>query len=269
MADTLIPVELGLSAFVAKLIEETFDAVICSNYEQVKKQEDILLNLEKSRSEFARIYVTEAEIFEYLAQVFPNNELKVGAPYQGDLEERLTAMGISLLAEEKELSENAITAQGMLNIRQHVREIIAGERQNTLAKIAAQGLPRIVVDAGQISAKVSFYANKVESGSPGSAAQSTQGSSASPSDLPATATKAAAPGKLPVAEPVKQPLPREIKEIATTRSQAIILNRGEFLKSQPASVLPNINISVRQASETSTTTTANMVGEVLIKFKTV
>lgn len=263
MGDALIPVELGLSAFVAKLIEETFDAIICSNYEQAKKQEEILLNLQKNPEAFAREYVTDAEIFEYLGRVFASGELKVGAPYKGELEAKLNALGILLSADKKEISENQITAQGMLSIRQNIRQQMANERFSMLSKIAAQGMPRVVVDAGQISAKVAFYTNKVETKT-----VQAQPSQAASSATPAVVVAAApVPGK--IQDAIKAQKSGELQEFNTGRSLAVILKRGEFLKSQPASVLPNINISVRQAAETASTSSAGMVGEVVIKFKTV
>lgn len=264
MGDALIPVELGLSAFVAKLIEETFDAIICSNYEQAKKQEEILLNLQKSPEAFAREYVTDTEIFEYLGRVFPGGELKVGAPYKGEMEAKLNALGIVLSVEKKEVAENLVTAQGMLSIRQQIRQQMADERLSMLSKIAAQGMPRVVVDAGQISAKVAFYTNKVET----KTVQAQPAPAVQVATTPTVAAAAApAPGK--IAEATKVQRIREIQEFNTGRSLAVILKRGEFLKSQPPAVLPNINISVRQASETASTSSASMVGEVIIKFKTV
>lgn len=165
------PVSLGFSEFIAKLISDTFDAVIVSMAEQEEKLSE-LMRLATSPEEFAQAAITDDEVDELLAVLFPGDETHQSLVYPGALYQPLGVetlesppleklLGIDLKVRSDYIRKAGekvfkLTSQGVEKIRVAARAKLAVNRLAALREIVRRGTPRLVVDTGRINAKLTF-----------------------------------------------------------------------------------------------------------------
>lgn len=114
---------LGLAEFISKIIDETSDAILLSHEEQNKKIKQISELKNSSVETISKLYVTEQEIDEYL------------------LEE----------------NKNMLLIKNKQEYRNRIRQLIATEKKQTFTNIIPTSLPKLMIDSGEITAKVSLF----------------------------------------------------------------------------------------------------------------
>ena len=161
------PVEMGFAEFVAKLVLETFDAVVSSQVEQERGGRELVDAASLAPEAYAERFLAAGAEDAELARLFPPpDETHPSAifekgPYQPATPATPEAppvgavLGLALRPEE-DFAGKALTARGVERIRLAVRLRLAGDQVAALQRLVARGFPRIVVDSGRISAKLTF-----------------------------------------------------------------------------------------------------------------
>ncbi len=284
MPEARIPVELGFSEFVAKLVSEVFDAVVATAVDQERRQAELVESAGLDLADFAPRHVAEAEVDAALAGLFPDPEdptgaghrIRVGARYAPPSARRpedppvADALGIALARGDYEGSngQEKLTEKGVERVREAARLAVAAVRLDALRTAVRRGVPRVSVDAGRILARLTFrtlatsaegdgaVASSAGSSSAGSPSAGTAGSAPSRSVGPSISASATAFGASPTVSAARPVLaPAVLAAVASV---------------SPQSVLPDVRLAVKQADETgSTSQSATVYGEVEIRFKTV
>jgi hypothetical protein len=252
------PGELGFAEFVTTLIAETFASIVAAQTDQEQRHAELLAAAEADVETFARTSVDDPSVDAALAQLFPDPEhghaARIDAPYRpGDpdagtseeppFEERL---GVTLDRDDYVVSENSrLKPSGVEKIRAAAALRIAAQQQIVLRETMRRGVPRVLVDSGHVTAKLTF------SISPPQAA-------AAPA-TPEPTTVSRARNLLVPLEPLSRIgfiRPERLEEIGHLRPE----------------VLDKVRLVVRQADERAPETgrlRADVFGEVEVTFKTV
>ena len=169
MSDALIPEEMGFAEFAARLIEETFAAIIASSTDQQQAIDEIAAAAGLDAESFAQRYVTAEEITAELGRIFPiyagrPYTLAAGAPYTpaSRTAEEAPAfaqlLGVVLERADYTIGRAGTTLRpsGVARLRAAAAERLAQTRLAALQGVARMGTPRIVVDAGSIKARLVF-----------------------------------------------------------------------------------------------------------------
>lgn len=169
MSDALIPEEMGFAEFAARLIEETFAAIIASSTDQQQAIDEIAAAAGLDAESFAQRYVSEEEITAELARMFPTYEsrpyvLAAGAPYTPESRTAKEApafaqvLGVVLERSDYTVGRAGTTLKpsAVARLRDAAGERVAQIRLAALEGVARMGTPRIVVDAGRIKARLVF-----------------------------------------------------------------------------------------------------------------
>lgn len=249
MTDELLtPIEIGFAEFVAKLISETFDAVVIAQAEQEQQLADITQMVSQSLDTFAHQAILDEEIETELTLLFPTDDEErphavfVGAPYQPatkDLPENppfRSLLGVELV--RGDFQRGKLTELAVVKIKQAVRLSLATARYNALRQVVTRGMPRVIVDGGRINAKLTFRITLIE--------EPEEEQPPPPSPPP------------PVA-----PLVQTI--VGITPLQRFTGLTRPFIS-------PNVRLTVRQVNDQAPQTTqvqANVFSEVEVTFKTV
>jgi hypothetical protein len=149
--------------FVAGLVKGTFQAVVDATSQQIRDYAQLVASLSQSVEEFSARNVTTNQVRDWLVEQFPQ-DLQLAVPKPGekgepqllprsqdeespDWLERFGLGGEPLTAE---LVEGPLVEAG--------RRALAEERMQTLATLVLMGINRIVVNEGEIKAKLQFHA---------------------------------------------------------------------------------------------------------------
>jgi len=161
-ADTLQAV--NFPGFVAGLIQGVFQAIVDATTQQVREYANLVASLSRSVDAFSRDNVTDDQARDWLAQKHPH-DLQVtlpdpgrpGAPRvapragrDGHSPEWLGEYGL-----EGEALAPALTEGPLL---QRARLRVGEERMQSLAAMVLMGINRVVVNEGDIRAKMQFHA---------------------------------------------------------------------------------------------------------------
>jgi hypothetical protein len=155
---------VNFPGFVAGLVTGTFQAIVDATIQQVREYADLVANLSRSVDDFARDNVAPDQVRGSLAQRFPSDlRIDVPAPGRGG-EPRLmpapAAVGQSPgWLEQFGLAGQELTAEltdGPL--LDAARQRLAEERLQTLATMVLMGINRIVVNDGELRARMQFHA---------------------------------------------------------------------------------------------------------------
>jgi hypothetical protein len=247
------PGELGFAEFVTTLIAETFASVVSAQTDQEQRHAELIAAAEADVETFARTSVDDTAVDAALAQLFPDAEhehaARIDAPYrpadpdagiteEPPFEERL---GVNLERDDYVLSDNSrLKPSGVEKIRAAAALRIAAQQQVLLRETMRRGIPRVLVDSGHVTAKLTFSISPTQ-----------------PAAEPAPPT-----GARNLIVPL-EPLSR-IGFIRTSRLEEIGHLRPE--------VLDRVRLVVRQADERAPETArlrADVFGEVEVTFKTV
>ncbi|MCD9186807.1 MAG: hypothetical protein LUM44_10260 [Pyrinomonadaceae bacterium] len=148
-------INLELSAFSAKLIEEVYDSVVISQSNQLKKHQEIKECLLMTAEEFSAEFVDEFEIEDEIRNLFnsdsPIEKININT-------ERLNRIGKKLgigISRDK-FRGGRISPAIIAEIRKKIRLKIAKMKWNNLSGMVEKGLPKVTPVSGRISAKVMF-----------------------------------------------------------------------------------------------------------------
>ena len=254
--DILAPVTLGFAEFAAQLVSEVFEAVALAQMEQQARAAEIAATASLAPAEFAERFVTAAQVDAELAQLFPTavekqiHAIFAGAPYtpaEKTIEESppvLALLGIQLERSDYTVRRGEVTPPVILNgngvqrIREAMRLRLASDRLLALRELVAQGIPRVLVDAGRVNAKLTFQVTQVTE----------------TDDAPQ-------PGRNPLLNPKLRPLGSLTSGMT-----------GQFGRTVIPPELRNVRLAVNQVSDRApqtTTAETDIYGEVEITFKTV
>lgn len=155
---------INFPSFVASLVTGTFRAIVDATAQQLREYSDLVANLSRSVEDFASDHVTDDQVRASLASKYPNHLVHrappAGQPGATRLEPTRSASGSSpgwlasygLTGEQltPELLAGPLLDAG----RTHLAE----ERMQSLAAMVLMGINRIVVNDGDIQAKLQFHA---------------------------------------------------------------------------------------------------------------
>jgi hypothetical protein len=165
----LIPEEMGFAEFAARLIEETFAAIVTSGLDQQRALDALAATAALSAEAYAAREITAEEITAELSQLFPPlggrpYVLAAGAPYTPAADNTVEApafaqlLGVTLDRTDYTVGRTATTLRpsAIEKLRGAAGLRLATLRLATLRGLLRLGAPRIVVDAGLIKARLVF-----------------------------------------------------------------------------------------------------------------
>lgn len=170
MAPIQIPVDLGFAEFVTTLLSEVVSSIAAAQSDQAQRLAELTAAASLSVEEFAASHVTDAVLDEYLAARFPSSapdrphDAVGGAPYRparGQQREHPPyeeALGVHLTGTDFNADKGTLLARGVGKIRDAARRQVAEQQQDVARALLERGVPKVVVDAGRISAKLTFEA---------------------------------------------------------------------------------------------------------------
>jgi hypothetical protein len=176
MEDNPTPIEVGFAEFVAKLVSEVFDAIITSQFDQEKRIAELAAAAGLTPGEFADNFITDEQIAAELQRLFPGDTDKhptsiyVGAPYRprkqgvSELPPIHAILGITLQKGDYRViqKKTVLTGAGVERVISAVRLRLADQHQAAVKEIIRRGLPRVIIDAGRVNAKLTYEVLNIE-----------------------------------------------------------------------------------------------------------
>jgi hypothetical protein len=159
-------VALGLTEFVAKLIEETFNAIALSAQEQAERDAKFTAAVKLTLDEFIDKHVSDVEIDLKLEEIFPSSTgntghaIYAGAPYsEGDETQKenppiFAELGLKL--SDGDYRGGKLTDQGVVTIRAAAKIAAGQSLYEAFRTMVGRGIPRVVVDKGRILTRLTF-----------------------------------------------------------------------------------------------------------------
>ena len=159
---------IDFPSFVASLIQGTFKAIVDASIQQMEAYAALLANVAKSVDQFMNDNVTDGQVKDYLADEHPEvftKDVSSGAP-------KLTVNSNGSAPQQLPTFLQDLGFQAPQDIdEQSVEDVIvpatkrslAEQRQQTLATMVLMGINRVVVDDGEILAKLMFHIDATES----------------------------------------------------------------------------------------------------------
>lgn len=232
------PADLGFAEFVSTLLTETAASVVSAHAEQEERLRALAESATLTPEEYAPLMPPQ-EVDAALAGLLPDGEGGTTAAADGPVPEEkvLDALGLELT--KLHVEQDRLTAAGAAAVRQAVAEHLAGRHISALREASRLGVPRIVVDGGKVSAKLTY--SIVESGNGGSTPER--------------------PTPAPTSRPIS--IDPRLARFATLRP--------DLLTRLPAATA-GVRLNVRPASADTvqdTTVRADVFGEVSLTFRTV
>lgn len=167
--------ELGFAEFVAKLIADTFNAILLSEAHQKNKINELRALLAMNEEEFIDACMQDAALLDQVdteLQVLFAADNQVGhsviagsayVPHKKGAAESppyLAVLGVSLVEEEDFYPERAakynLSDAGVNKIERAIMTTIARQQRASIDSLMADGIPKLVVDSGKINAKLTF-----------------------------------------------------------------------------------------------------------------
>jgi hypothetical protein len=168
---TVVQMELG--EFVSKLVLDAFTGVTDALRLQEEQHGEMAAAATLEPLEFANATIPDEEVDRELARLFPSGDsshphaVYVGAPFQAAAGANTAekpafqaVAGVNLVRADftKARGTKAVSlgAAGVKRIREATRLRLGAQAQTVLRAIIGRGIPRVLVDSGRISAKVSL-----------------------------------------------------------------------------------------------------------------
>ena len=177
MAKATTPISLGLAEFTAKLIEETYEAVASSQADQECRLGEMVAMAKMDMAAYAEAMVPSGAVALELAALFPTSApnrahaIYIDAPYlpaRGDQVEApaiYEALGLKLGRRDYTISRKRgvrLKRSAVDRVAKAVRLRLAASQQDALRQSLQQGMPRLMVDSGSVSAKLTFQLLRIE-----------------------------------------------------------------------------------------------------------
>ena len=170
MADAPGPSEVGFAEFVAKLTSEVFEAIVTSQIDQEKRLTELAAAADLDLDEFAERFVADEQVESELARLFPGEDAEhpsaiyVGAPYRprhkglSEMPPVYAQLGITLQRTDYTVKQRQarLNASGVQKITLAVRKRLVEEQYAAMQQIMRRGVPRVIVDAGRVNAKLTY-----------------------------------------------------------------------------------------------------------------
>jgi hypothetical protein len=160
---------LDLTEFVSKLIHDTFNAITVSSKEQAEAHFELTRMATLDFEAFRDRYITEEAIEDELMRRFPTDSLEhpsaiyEGAPYTAELETKIQDFAKELNVELTiPKRSKSLTAKSVQMVHDAVQNALASQHYNSFGEIIKRGIPRVIIDSGRISAKMSFKTEEIE-----------------------------------------------------------------------------------------------------------
>lgn len=152
---------IDFPSFVSGLITGTFQAIVDSTHQQMREFAELVANLSRTVDEFARHNVTDDQVRSWLAETYPADlEVHTGRHGEATVRPSPTATG----THPEWLARFGLGGQDLTSkltegaLVERARTELAGERMQQLSTMVLIGLNRIVIDEGDIRAKLQFHA---------------------------------------------------------------------------------------------------------------
>lgn len=170
MANGRTPIDLGFAEFAAQLVAELQEAVLIAQAGQDDRRAELADLAVVGAAQFARRFVTNEQIDAELTRLFPaaggkGHRIHVGLRYRPASATRpetpplQAKLGIRFAPRDLRAigrGRAALTQNGVKTVREAVRLRLAETRLRALRQMAAQGIPRVVVDSGRVNVKLRF-----------------------------------------------------------------------------------------------------------------
>jgi hypothetical protein len=157
---------IDFPAFVASLIQGTFQAIVDASIQQMEAYAELLKNVATTVDRFMDDNISDGAARDYLADQHPGllaRDTSGGAPRLsvsqssgGELPGFFKDLGFT---SSQDLDANALEQVVVPAARRQMAE----RRQQTLATMVLMGINRVVVDDGEITAKLVFHIDASES----------------------------------------------------------------------------------------------------------
>jgi hypothetical protein len=158
---------INFPEFVASLIKGTFQAIVDASIQQMEAYAELLKNVAMTVDEFMTDNISDASTKDYLADQYggllsrdmsqgkAKLQVNQNAPQSAEMPTFFKDLGFETPADidDKAIEEKIIPA---------TRKSLAERRQQTLATMVLMGINRIVVDEGEIMAKLVFHIDASE-----------------------------------------------------------------------------------------------------------
>ncbi len=155
---------VNFAGFVAGLVTGTFQAIVDATSQQIREYAGLVASLSQSVDQFSRENVSDGQARAWLAARYPKDltqtapaagtagtpQLVPTAAQEGASPEWLGQFGLEGQPLSKELTEGALLDAG--------RSKAGEERLQTLATLVLMGINRVVVQDGDIKARLQFHA---------------------------------------------------------------------------------------------------------------
>ncbi len=163
--------EVGFSDFTTLLITETLNAVITSQIQQEEKIQELNIAVAMSLEEFSKAYISDDEVKSELARLFTDpgiidgkSSVEIGMPYvpagenNSEMPRVREICGYDMIKGDyiENINGYEITEKGYKNISRAVLRRLASLKQEGLRYLVSRGIPRVLVDNGKVSAKLTM-----------------------------------------------------------------------------------------------------------------
>ena len=159
---------IDFPGFVASLLTGTFQAIVDSSAQQVRSYAELVASLTQSLDQFSSEKVSEDQARQHLAEQYSKDLVLVfpptgvaGSPKllprpdaEGTSPEWLQKYGLGGQELTLELTDGALVAGG--------RRQVGEDRLQTLATMVLMGINRVVVNDGDVKAKLQFHAQALD-----------------------------------------------------------------------------------------------------------
>jgi hypothetical protein len=159
---------IDFPSFVASLIQGTFQAIVDASIQQMEAYAELLKNAAQTVDSFMKDNVTDATARDYLADRYdgvferdtsgdrPKLRVRSDASAKPELPSFFKDLGLDTpdSLDDQTVEEQVVPA---------ARQMLAERRQQTLATMVLMGINRVIVDTGEISAKLQFHVDASES----------------------------------------------------------------------------------------------------------
>jgi hypothetical protein len=155
---------VNFPGFVAALLTGTFQAIVDASAQQVREYAKLVASISTTLEDFTQENVSPNQARDHLAQLYPQDLMlilpRAGEQTQPRLAPRPERIGESPAWLEKyklkgqELTPDLVEGPLIEAARQHVGE----GRMQTLATMVLMGINRVVVNEGDVKAKLQFHA---------------------------------------------------------------------------------------------------------------
>jgi hypothetical protein len=157
---------IDFPAFVASLIQGTFQAIVDSSIQQMEAYAELLKSAAGTVDRFMQDKVSDGMARDYLAEQHGNvfmRDTSQGPPRLRVSDGNASAQLPSFLKDmgfesPTDIDDDALETVVIPSTRRHLAE----SRQRTLATMVLMGINRVVVDDGEITAKLQFHIDASE-----------------------------------------------------------------------------------------------------------